>query len=58
MKILILDKYSYQTFPIVEGMIEVPEAIMNLIGSQLKFDKTTNSVVAMTSEEVKEMSGE
>lgn len=58
MKILILDKYSYQTFPNVEGMIEVPEAIVSMIGKQLKFDVDKKTVVAMTSEEINEMSGE
>lgn len=48
MKIKILDTYSYQSFPIVDGMIEVNEEDLKLIGNGKKFDLTTNTIVEDT----------
>lgn len=45
MKIKILDEYSYQTFPIVEDMIEVNEEQLNNIGNGYKFDLSTKTIV-------------
>lgn len=48
MKIKILYEYSYQSFPIVDGMVEVNEEDLKLIGLGKKFDLTTNSIVEDT----------
>ena len=41
MKIKILNEYSYQSFPLVEGMVEVNEEELKLIGLGKKFDNNT-----------------
>lgn len=48
MKIKILDEYSYQTFPIVEDMIEINEEQLNEVGNGYKFDLTTKTIVVDT----------
>ena len=48
MKIKILDTYSYQSFPLVDGMVEVNEEDLKLINKGKKFDLTTNSIVEDT----------
>ena len=45
MKIKILDEYSYQTFPIIEYMIEINDSNINKIGNGYKFDLSTNTIV-------------
>ena len=45
MKIKILDEYSYQTFPIVEDMIEINDSNINKIGNGYKFDLITKTIV-------------
>ena len=49
MKVKILDIYSYQSFPIVEGMVEVNEEDLKLIGLGKKFDLINNTIVEDTS---------
>ena len=48
MKVKILDTYSYQSFPIVDGMVEVNEEDLKLIGVGKKFDLDTNTIVEDT----------
>ena len=48
MRIKILDEYSYQTFPIVEDMIEINDSNINKIGNGYKFDLSTNTIVEDT----------
>ena len=45
MRIKILNEYSYQTFPIVEDMIEINDSNINKIGNGYKFDLSTNTIV-------------
>ena len=45
MRIKILDEYNYQTFPIVEDMIEVNEEQLNKVGDGYKFDLSTKTIV-------------
>lgn len=49
MKIKILSEYEYQSFPIVDGMVEVNEEDLKLIGLGKKFDLTINTIVEDTS---------
>ena len=48
MKIKILDEYSYQTFPIVENMVELPKEDLAKIGNGYKFDLATKTIVVDT----------
>lgn len=48
MKIKILNEYSYQTFPIVEDMIEINDSNIEKIGNGYKFDLTTKTIVEDT----------
>ena len=48
MKIKILNEYSYQTFPIVEDMVEVNEEQLNKVGNGYKFDLTSKTIVEDT----------
>ena len=45
MRIKILNEYSYQTFPIVEDMIEINDSNINKIGNGYKFDLSTKTIV-------------
>jgi len=45
MQIKILNKFGYQTFPVVDGMIEVEEDILKEIGKTLCFDVENNTVI-------------
>lgn len=44
MKVKILDNLNYQTFPIVDGMVEIDESTLHQIGSTLQFKGTDGSV--------------
>ncbi|MBR3208865.1 MAG: hypothetical protein IKF82_01210 [Bacilli bacterium] len=44
-KIKILSETEYQTFPKVEGMIEVEDSILNEIGKTKYFDVENNKVI-------------
>lgn len=44
MKVKILDNLNYQTFPIVDGMVEIDENTLHQIGSTLQFKGTDGSV--------------
>lgn len=48
MRIKILDEYSYQTFPIVEDMIEISDSNIDKIGNGYKFDLATKTIVEDT----------
>lgn len=48
MKIKILNEYGYQSFPIVDGMVEANEEDLKLIGVGKKFDLSTNTIVEDT----------
>ena len=48
MKIKILDKYSYQTYPITNDMIEINDSNIDKIGNGYKFDLSTNRIVEDT----------
>lgn len=48
MKIKILNEYSYQTFPIVEDMVEVNEEQLNKVGNGYKFDLIAKTIVVDT----------
>lgn len=48
MKVKILSEYEYQSFPIVNGMVDVKEEDLKLIGVGKKFDLTTNTIVEDT----------
>lgn len=45
MKILILDKFSYQTFPITDNMIEVDEQDLEQLGKTKCFDVENKCIV-------------
>lgn len=47
MKVKILDKFNYMVLPIVDGMIEVEEEILNMISNKEKycFDVENNRVI-------------
>lgn len=47
MKVKILDKFNYMVLPIVDGMIEVEEEILNMISNKKKycFDVEKNCVI-------------
>ena len=45
MKILILDKFSYQAYPITDNMIEVDEQDLEQLGKTKCFDIENNCVV-------------
>ena len=47
-KIKILNKYSYQIFPIVEDMIEISTKELAKIGNGYKFDLATKTIVIDT----------
>lgn len=44
MKVKILDNLNYQTYPIVDDMVEVDESTLQQIGSTLQFKGTDGSV--------------
>lgn len=46
MKVKILDNLNYQTFPIVDGMVEVDENTLHQIGITLQFKDTAGRVEA------------
>lgn len=45
MKVKILDNLNYQTYPIVDGMVEVDDIVLKEIGNTLQFKGTDGSVV-------------
>lgn len=45
MRIKILDEYSYQTFPVVEDMIEINDSNIDKIGNGYKFELSTKTIV-------------
>ena len=53
-KIKILSKFGYQTFPIVKGMINVSKVDLEQIGITKCFDVDNNKVIDYTPEEVGE----
>ena len=44
-KILILGQFDYQTFPIVEGMVEVKKTDLELIGISKCFDVENQCII-------------
>lgn len=48
MKIKILNEYNYQTFPIVDDMVEIDETNIDKIGNGYKFDLATKTIVEDT----------
>lgn len=50
-KIYIIDQFSYQTFPIVEGMIKVKESDLQLIGISKCFDIKNQCIIDWTPED-------
>ncbi len=44
MKVKIINNLEYQTFPIVDDMVEIDESILREIGNTLQFDGTDGSV--------------
>lgn len=44
MKVKIINNLEYQTYPIVDGMVEVDESTLQQIGSTLQFKGTDGSV--------------
>lgn len=53
MRVKILDKFGYQTYPIVDGMIEVDEKDLEQIGKTKCFDTSTNKIVDCVVEQEK-----
>ena len=47
-QVLILNKFDYQTFPIVEGMVKVKESDLKEIGISKCFDVENQSVIDYT----------
>lgn len=52
-KIYIMDKLSYQTYPIVSGMIKVKETDLKEIGKTKCFDVENQCVIDYTPEDDK-----
>ena len=50
-KVLIYNKFEYQTFPIVEGMIKVKDSDLKQIGISKCFDVENQCVIDYTPEE-------
>ena len=53
-KILILSKFEWQTFPIVKGMINVSKEDLEQIGKTKCFDVENKKVIDYTPEQVGE----
>ena len=51
MKILILSKFDYQTYPIVDNMIDVSQDDINHLGKTKCFDVENNKVIDYTPEQ-------
>ena len=50
-KILILGKFDWQTFPIVDGMIKVKESDLKQIGKTKCFDVENQKIIDWTPEQ-------
>ena len=45
MKVFILGEFSYQSFPEVDGMVEVDKTLLDRIGIDKKFDTVNKTIV-------------
>lgn len=54
-KVKILNEYDYQTYPFVEGMIEVSETDLENIGKTKKFDVENQRVIDIEADELEEI---